>query len=447
MINKLTDLAIRSFIGKSTGGKATTTKLSDGGGLYLMVTPAGTAVWRVKYRFTGKERLFSAGTYPAVTLEAARAQREKVKALLRDGRDPVQTRRVERADAIAASGAIFESVVADWLAKQKTEWSAIHYRKSTRAFERDVLPRMGKLPIKDITPQIVASVVEAILKRGVRDTAAKVLQHITGVFRLAQARGLRGDNPADPVPEILPPRAQAGRIPALLTWPSLGDVLRRAEAAHLSRAVHTAHRLCAFTAARISNMVEAEWCEFDLGSDVATWVIPRAKMKSRDRQHDHKVILAVEIAAELQVWRMVVGGQRFVFPSPQGKKHISRESLEKAYRVTLGLAGKHSPHGWRSAFSTLARDHGFERDVVELALDHVHDNDVVRAYDRGERLQKRIQLMNWWADQLLEAQDTASQVAYDSARGEYRVRSLRTPQKVSRRRPTAPVGLLLKRAA
>jgi hypothetical protein len=170
-------------------------------------------------------------------------------------------------------------------------------------------------------------------------------------------------------------------------------------------------------------------------------------MKSRDRQHDHKVILAVEIAAELQVWRMVVGGQRFVFPSPQGKKHISRESLEKAYRVTLGLAGKHSPHGWRSAFSTLARDHGFERDVVELALDHVHDNDVVRAYDRGERLQKRIQLMNWWADQLLEAQDTASQVAYDSARGEYRVRSLRTPQKVSRRRPTAPVGLLLKRAA
>src|SRR5437667_166008 len=177
MINKLTDLAIRSFIGKSKSGEATTTKLSDGGGLYLMVTPAGTPVWRVKYRVNGKERLFSAGTYPAVALEAARAQRENVKALLRDGRDPVQTRRVERANGIAASGATFESVVADWLAKQKTEWSAIHYLKSTRAFERDVLPRIGKLPIKDITPQIVASVVEAILKRGARDTAGKVLQH------------------------------------------------------------------------------------------------------------------------------------------------------------------------------------------------------------------------------------------------------------------------------
>jgi hypothetical protein len=102
----------------------------------------------VKYRFAGKERLFSAGTYPAVTLEAARVQREKVKALLRDGRDPVQTLHVERANAIAS----FESMVADWLAKQKTEWSTIHYRKSARAFERDVLPRIGKLPIKDITP-------------------------------------------------------------------------------------------------------------------------------------------------------------------------------------------------------------------------------------------------------------------------------------------------------
>jgi hypothetical protein len=188
-INKLTDLKIRSFIRLSREGKATSKKLADGGGLYLFVTPAKTAVWRIKFRFAGKERVFAAGTYPTVTLEAARAQREKVKALLAQGRDPVQSRRLERANAIAASGETFGSVANQWLAKQKPQWSLVHYEKSNRAFERDVLPRIGNLAVKDITPQIVASVVDGILRRGVRETAAKVLQHINGVFRFAQARG------------------------------------------------------------------------------------------------------------------------------------------------------------------------------------------------------------------------------------------------------------------
>ncbi len=321
---------------------------------------------------------------------------------------------------MARSGSSLLELAADWLAKQKAEWSLIHYRKSARAFERDVLRRLGKLPIRDITSQIVTSVIEAILRRGVRETAAKVLQHISGVFRLAQARGLRADNPALPVTEILPPKPQVRPMPAILTWAGLGDVLRRAEAAHLSPAVRMAHRLCALSVARISNVVEAEWEEFDLESDVATWTIPRAKMKSRDRHHDHKIVLAPSIAAELRQWRSVVGNRGPVFPSPQGGKHISRESLEKAYRVTLNLADIHTPHGWRSAFSTLARDQGFERDVVELTLDHVHDTEVVRAYDRGERLKQRIKLMYWWAEQLVAAQNGAPLGVSDSARGVYR---------------------------
>jgi hypothetical protein len=263
-INKLTDLAIRSFVRKSQAGETTSRKLADGGGLYLVITSAGTPTWRIKYRFDSKERTYSAGKYPATSLEAARAQREKVKALLREGRDPVQFRRLEHANAVAASGETFSSVAKQWLATKKTQWSPIHYEKSRQAFERDVLPRIGNLPVKDITPQIVAGVVDAILRRKVRETASKILQHINGVFRFAQARGLRPDNPAEPVHEILPAKARAKRRPALLTWAALGDVLRRAETAHLSPAVRMAHRLCTFTAARIGNVVEAEWSEFDL---------------------------------------------------------------------------------------------------------------------------------------------------------------------------------------
>jgi integrase len=390
--------------------------LSDGGGMYLTVTPAGTPAWRVKYRLSGKERLYSIGTYPAISLEAARAEREIIKAHLRAGRDPVKERELGRAAAAVASGQTFESLAADWLAKQRKDWSKIHYDKSSRALERDVYPRLGSLPLRDITPAMVAGVVETIVKRGARDTAAKVLQHIGGVFRLAQARGMRHDNPAEPVREVLPAKKQAGRMPALLTFPALGGILRGAEAAHLSPAVRMAHRLCAFTAARISNVVEAEWQEFHLDTDLPMWIIPRSKMKSQDRPHDHKIILGPIIAEELRHWQRTAGDGGYVFRSPAGGKHITRESLEKAYRVTLGLADRHTPHGWRAAFSTLARDDGFEREVVELALDHIHDNDVARAYDRGERLQQRLKLMTWWGEQLAQAQRGAEVVPLTKGR-------------------------------
>jgi integrase len=415
-INKLTDLKIKSFISKSKAGKAQKRKLADGGGLYLTLTPAGTPVWRVKYRLGGKEGLYAVGVYPEISLDAARAERAGIKTQLRQGRDPVQARKSTRAERTAAGDNTFATVVADWLAKRKSGWSTIHYAKSSRAFDRDVLPRLGRLPVSEITPAMVAGVVESVLKRGARDTAAKILQHCSGVFRLAQARGLCRDNPALPVVEVLPKKTTTGRMPAVLTFQGLGAILRGAEGARLSPAVRLAHRLCAFTVARISNIVEADWSEFDLHADVPTWVISRSKMKSRDRLHDHKIILSQAMAAELRDWRSIVGSKGFVFPSPTGGKHITRESIEKAYRVTLRLEDKHTPHGWRASFSTLARDHGFDRDAVELALDHIHDNDVVRAYDRGERLQQRVKLMNWWSDELVKAQRGANVVALDKAR-------------------------------
>ena len=113
---------------------------------------------------------------------------------------------------------------------------------------------------------------------------------------------------------------------------------------------------------------------------------------------------------ELRAWRRTVGAKGHLFPGATGQKFLSRESLEKAYRVTLALADKHSPHGWRAAFSTLAREGGFDRDVVELALDHVHDNEVARAYDRGGRLEQRVKLAGWWSDQLSQAQRGADVV-------------------------------------
>ena len=327
--------------------------------------------------------------------------------MLREGKDPVTARRVNRASSAADTGNTFTAIAKEWLTMKQKEWSPGHHTKSARAFERDIYPAIGNLPIASITPAIIAKAVENIHKRDVLETATRILQHLNGVFRYAQAKGLCQDNPAAPAREILPRKKDSGRMPALLDWPSLGDVLRRADLARLSPSVRMAHRLCAFTAARIGNVVEAEWREFNLDDDQPAWIIPRSKMKVATRDTDHRVPLGPEIAAELRQWKERIGGTGYLFPSPTGGKHIGRESIEKVYRVTLGLAGRHSPHGWRSAFSTLARDEGFVREVVELALDHAHDNDVARAYDRGERFAQRVELYKWWGTQLARAQHGA----------------------------------------
>jgi integrase len=397
---KLTNKAVKAFVAKAERGK----KLPDGGGLHLFITPAGGVTWRIKYRIDGKEKIYSVGTYPAVSLAAARVELTEVKALLRENKDPVTQRRLNRAEISASSGNTFAAVAGEWLTMKKKEWSAGHYTKSSRAFERDIYPAVGKLPIASITPAIVAKAVEDINQRDVLETATRILQHLNGVFRYAQAKGLCRDNAALPAREILRRKKDTGRIPALLEFAALRDILRRADMARISPSVRIAHRLCAFTAARIGNVINAEWKEFELENDQPVWSIPRAKMKVTSRFIDHRIPLSPEIAAELCQWKGIFGGKGYVFPSPAGGKHIGRESIEKVYRVTLELDGKHSPHGWRSSFSTLARDHGFVRDVVELALDHVHDNEVARAYDRGERFDERVKLFQWWGAQLAAAQ-------------------------------------------
>ena len=224
------------------------------------------------------------------------------------------------------------------------------------------------------------------------------------VFRFARAKGLCATNPATDAKELITKKRVVTPQPALLEIDALREVLRAADVAPISPAVRLASRLCAFSASRLGPVVAAEWSEFDLDGDTPRWIVPRNKMKMRHRINDHIVYLGPTIAAELRAWRERIGGKGYVFPSAIANgtyPHVTRETIEKVYRVTLGLAKRHTLHGWRSAFSTLAKESKlFPADAVEMALDHVHDSAVVRAYDRGERLPDRIALARWWDAQL-----------------------------------------------
>lgn len=401
-MNRLTDRAIKAHVAKRRAGAGEPKRLPDGGGLYLTVTDSGAALWRVKYRFAGKEKLAALGQYPDVTLEKARAARAALREQLREGLNPSAEKRKAKLASAFAADKTFAVVAGAWLDRQKPSWSKIHYAKSKRALERDVLPTLGRLPVGEITSGMVAAVVQGIAARGVTETAGRVLEHIGNVFEYAQALDLRKDNPAAPVRQLLPKRKAVVRRPALLEIGALREVLRLADAAPISPSVRLAHRLCAFTAQRIGNVTLARWEEFDLDAAAPVWTIPRAKMKKRDRDFEHTVLLSRTIAAELRTWRKVTGGSGYVFPSPAGDGPVTREAVEKVLKVTLGLRGKHSCHGWRASFSTLARDSGFTRDVVAIVLDHEKDSATRRAYDRGERLEERKKLTAWWDEQLTD---------------------------------------------
>lgn len=406
VMNKLSHRAIQSFLNEVETDGSKITKLFDGGGMFLARTSSGTLIWRLKYRYGQSEKSYTIGPYPGVSLEAARTEREKAKALLRTGKDPVLERKIRKASHIEASDRLFRSIASDWMERQKHRWCKGHYLRSKSAMERDVFPLIGHLPVEAITAMMVSCAIERVEKRGARESAGKLLQHVSSIFRYAQAKGICPNNPALSVSEVLSKKRPVKRRPALLNWKALHTLVKAVEDANLSRPVYMAHRVLAFTGTRIGNVVEAQWKEFDLDGPQPTWKIPRHKMKvkSAGHIHDHVVYLGPTIVAELKSYKRFAGNRPWLFPSNKTGSHITREALEKAYR-TLGYANKHSPHGWRASLSTLARDHGFERDVVELALDHIHDKDIVRAYDRGERLGKRYELMQWWDQRLAQQRE------------------------------------------
>ena len=411
-------------------------KLADGGALFLVAQRSGNASWQMRVPPTaaqvaaavkrqlerasdGKEQKFwrptqtiSLGVYPEVSLAEAREERDRLRKQVKQGLDPVVERKVARVESLAASGVTFQAVAELWLAKEKVGWSDVHYTKSARALERDVYPALGAIPIGRISVPMVSAVIDRVQKRGGgrRETAAKLLQHVKSVFRFAQAKGLRPDNPAEPVIELLDVAPPVQGHPALLQWSELGDILRRAEVCNASPAVRLCNRLLAYTSVRLANGVAARWQDMDLDAVPARWSIPRQSMKgdleAKAAGVPHTVFLHPHLVEHLRRWKAAQPAKAvYLFKGNQGRAHISKEAVEKMLRVTLDLRDKHTPHGWRSAFSTRAKDDTkFDRELIELTLDHETKTSVEAAYDRGERLEKRLPLAMWWQEQLSKAE-------------------------------------------
>jgi len=366
-------------------------KLSDERGLFLLVMPTGSRLWRLKYRVNGREKLISLGAYPDVTLKRAREKRDAARRLIADGIDPSVQRKAERA-ALAQS---FEGVAKEWLELQTKSLAPETISILTARLDSGLYPYIGSRPISAITAQEVLSALRRIESRGRHETAHRVRALAGRVFRYAVATGrAQHDVAADLIGALAPVKSK--------NFASVTDPVRVGE---LMRAIHgysghpvtaLALRLAPLVFVRPGELRAAEWPEFDLVN--AEWRIPGERMKMGE---PHVVPLSRQALAILHELQPLARGGKYLFPSLRTRdRPMSDNTINAALRRMGYTSEEQTGHGFRSMASTLLNEQGFPPDVIELQLAHTERNKVRAAYNKAQRLPERRKMMQAWADYL-----------------------------------------------
>lgn len=367
----------------------------DGGGLYLELTQTGGRYWRLKYRHGGKEKRLAFGVYPGVSLKAARDLATAARKVLKDGDDPGELRKAEKAKAVHESVNTLEAVALDWMKHQAARWDVETAARIRASLEADIFKTLGTRPLASIKPGEIMAAVKLIETRGAADQAGRVLQRVKAVYRWAVIHERIEANPMlDLVPsEILQPRQVQHR--AAMSDKELPEFLGKLAA--YDGDPHTLHalRLLILTATRPGETRGARWAEFDL--DAAVWVIPPERMKMRV---EHRVPLSNQALDVLRTMQTLSGGRELVFPSLYYPSKSLSENTFNSALARMGYKNTATAHGFRALFSTVANECGWNPDVIERQLAHKEANEIRAAYHRSTYLKDREKLLQWWGDYL-----------------------------------------------
>ncbi|MFC5743376.1 tyrosine-type recombinase/integrase [Dyella tabacisoli] len=373
-----------------------TQRLFDGGGMYLEISPAGGKWWRLKYRYGGKEKRLSLGTFPDTGLAEAREKRDAARKLLASGIDPGEQRKATKAAGEDRSANSFEVVAREWHAKQSSTWVELHASRIMLRLENDIFPWLGSRPIADITAKEFLTTVNRIVARGAVESAHRVLQNCGQVLRYAIATGRAERNPVTDLRGALP-SVKPKNLAAITDPSAIGGLLRAIDAYQGTFITKCALRFAPLVFVRPGELRHAEWAEFNL--DKAEWNIPAEKMKMR---LPHLVPLspqAVEILRELQP---LTGTGQYLFPSARSpKRPMSNNAVLSALRRMGFATDEMSGHGFRAMARTVLDEVlQFRPDYIEHQLAHTVRDPNGRAYNRTAHLSERRQMMAAWASYL-----------------------------------------------
>ena len=396
--NKLTDKMVKAA--KPEGQKRR--KLADGGGLTLVVKPE-SKVWWFRYRFGGKEKVFSLGSYPEVTLKEAREGRDKARKLLAQKKDPVMHRRSEGAKNLSAASNTFKAVAEDWLKLQKGQLQDSTIDVTRNRLTKWIYPHLGTMPITEIEPPLVLQVLRKIETKGKHETAHRMRQRISQIYRFAISEGRASRDPAADLRGLL--KAVPAKNRAAITKPEeLGGLLRAIEAYSGQPATCAALQLAPMLFLRPGELRKAVWAEIDLKAGI--WIVPGDRMKGTLKAKragqvpDHKIPLPRQAIEILKPLKQLTGKRPFVFESIKPGRPLSENTINTALRSMGYDSEMMVGHGFRATASTLLHEMGWPPEVIELQLAHRQRNQVAAAYNRSARIEERTAMMQQWADYL-----------------------------------------------
>jgi integrase len=387
----LTDFTIRNSKPASSPQK-----LADGGNLYLLVSPAGGKLWRLNYRYLGKQKTVSLGSYPEVTLAMARERALETKKLLASGRDPAIQAKLAKITRTIQAGNTFNIVANEYLAKYEREGRAEATVLKARWLIDFARTDIGLRPISEILPMEVLEVLRKVERRGRLHSAGRLRSMISCVFRYAIATARATQDPTYALRGALTTPQTQHR--AAITDPeALGALLRAIDGFDGQPTTKAALKLMALLFPRPGELRFAEWKEFDLTN--REWIIPAAHTKMR---RQHRVPLPAQAVIVLQNLHRITGKGLLVLPSVRTiREPISENTLNAALRRLGYSKDEMTSHGFRAAASTLLNESGkWSADAIERQLAHVEGNEVRRAYARGEHWAERVKMTSWWANYL-----------------------------------------------
>ncbi|WP_445497094.1 integrase domain-containing protein [Photorhabdus sp. SF281] len=397
LAKKLTDTEI-----KNTKPADKEISLFDGDGLLLRIAPiakGGKKNWYLRYPVpvTKKRTKMSLGTYPHLTLARARALRDEYLTLLANGIDP-QIHNNDKANALKdATEHTLQAVARKWL-DEKVKTSGIsqdHAKDIWRSLERNILPGLGNVPIKEIRPKLLKQHLDPIEQRGVLETLRRIISRLNEIFRYATTEELIEFNPADNLSQrFSKPKKQ--NMPALPP-----NELPRFMIALSNASIRLETRLLIewqlLTWVRPGEAVRARWADIDVENKF--WNIPPEFMKMK---RPHKVPLSKEALRILEKMQPISGHREWVFPSIKAPLNHMHEQTANAAIIRMGFGGELVAHGMRSIARTAAEESGkFRTEALEAALAHSKRDEIAAAYNRAEYLAERVALMQWWGDCVL----------------------------------------------
>lgn len=378
-------------------------RLSDAGGLYLEVSPAGSKRWFLKYRNAGKEMRLALGSYPEVSLAKARVKQAEAKALKHKGVDPIHAKQVEKLKSSQQASDTFEAIAREWHSKQVSNWSAVHAKTVIRRLERDLFPWIGKRPIALIHAMELLAALQKIEDRQAVETAHRVLDIVRQVWQYwLPTAAAEQRNITEGLKARLKPY-RGGNFAAILDPKRLGEMMRAIKHYKGGVVVRVALQLTPLLYQRPGNLRMMEWAELDLVA--ATWTIPSAKMKRTVQEkadgEAHVVPLPTQAVALLQALQPVTGHGRYVFPGERSHDRPMSDNTVRSALYAIGFGEEQKPHAFRAVARTLMVDElGLDPLMIEANLAHGARDRLGRSYNRTQYLKQRFEMVQQWADYL-----------------------------------------------